>query len=123
MVAAILETPEVSGDFATYLCERTAGVPFAIEEMLMLLRGRGTIVRREGRWVRDQLERLSVPLAVSASVTERLGQLSVDTQGLAARCRGDVGSDRRRAAAGGGAACIRSVRRCPRLGSARRATG
>ncbi len=78
LVAQILEVEDVSREFASYLHERTAGLPFAIEELLHLLEDRRELVRREGRWLRRVLERLEVPPGVRDSVLERAGRLSPD---------------------------------------------
>jgi DNA-binding CsgD family transcriptional regulator/tetratricopeptide (TPR) repeat protein len=80
LVAAILDTPEVSAEFASYLHRRTSGLPFAVEECLRLLQERGGIVRRGGRWARQALERLEVPTAVRDSIRERLGRLDAVTR-------------------------------------------
>ena len=75
LVAAILDTTEVSAEFARYLHERTGGMPFAVEEYLRLLQERGGIVRRGGRWARQALERLEVPRALRESIRERRDRL------------------------------------------------
>jgi DNA-binding CsgD family transcriptional regulator/tetratricopeptide (TPR) repeat protein len=82
LVGAILQTDQVSDEFAQYLCERSAGLPFAVEEVLLLLRERAGLVRRSGLWVRRRLELLEVPGAVRDSILERLGQLSPEAQAV-----------------------------------------
>lgn len=76
LAAAILETDQISGEFAAYLRERTAGLPFAIEEVLALLRERRDLVREGGRWARKALDALHVPTAIRDPVLERVSRLS-----------------------------------------------
>ncbi|WP_433221357.1 helix-turn-helix transcriptional regulator [Microtetraspora malaysiensis] len=76
LAASILGTAHVSEDFALYLRERTSGLPFAIQELLALLRARGTLVRRGGGWARKTIDELDVPAGVRDSVLERVSRLS-----------------------------------------------
>jgi hypothetical protein len=82
LAAAILDAERVSEEFASYLCERTSGLPFAIEELLALLRARGTLVRRGGGWARRALDELDVPSSIRDSVLERAGRLSDDARSV-----------------------------------------
>jgi DNA-binding CsgD family transcriptional regulator len=75
LVATILQADDVSEEFADHLFERTAGLPFAVEEVLLLLEQRRDLIRRTGRWVRRDLERLGVPGALRDSILERLSRL------------------------------------------------
>ncbi len=75
LAASIMDLDRVSDEFAAYLRERTSGVPFAIEELLALLRARGTLVRRGGGWARRALDELDVPTKIRDSVLERVAQL------------------------------------------------
>jgi DNA-binding CsgD family transcriptional regulator len=83
LAAAILGTDRVSSEFAGYLHERTSGLPFAIEELLALLRSRGTLVPRGGGWARRELDALDVPTGIRDSVLERVSRLSDDARGIA----------------------------------------
>lgn len=78
LVSAILDTEDVSEEFAGSLHARTGGIPFAVEEVVGLLRERGeaALVNRPspGR----ALERLDVPPALRDSVIERIGALSCE---------------------------------------------
>ncbi|MEI7054193.1 LuxR C-terminal-related transcriptional regulator [Nocardioides sp. CCNWLW239] len=77
LAAAILGTDTVSSAFATYLAERSSGLPLAVEELLALMRARGTLVlREEGGWARRALDDLGVPSGIRDSVLERVGRLS-----------------------------------------------
>lgn len=75
LAAQILGIDDVSNEFATYLRERTGGVPLAIEELLALLRARGDVVRRDGRWSRRVLDHLDVPTGIRNHVLERVDRL------------------------------------------------
>jgi len=83
LVGAILGTDEVSLEFAAYLRERTAGLPFAIEEVVRLIQDRRDLIRRDGHWVRRAVDALQVPPAVRDSVLERLGRLGPDARTVA----------------------------------------
>lgn len=75
-VSAILETEEVSDQFAASVWERTAGLPFAVEELAALIREQhGRPVMGEGA-----LERLGVPLAVRQLIIERVRPLEPDAR-------------------------------------------
>lgn len=76
LAAAILGVDRVSGEFASYLCERTAGLPFAMEEVLALLRARGSLPRRGEQLTRQVLEALEVPSGIRDWVRERVSSLS-----------------------------------------------
>lgn len=78
MSRAILGADRVSLEFARYLRSRSAGIPFVIEEVLALLRERGTLVRVDGRWARKALDELRVPDGVRDPVLERVGRLTED---------------------------------------------
>lgn len=76
LAAAIMGVETVSAEFAAYLCERTSGLPFAIEELIALLRARGSLVqRRSGSWARRALAELDVPTRIRDSVLERVSHL------------------------------------------------
>ncbi|MGW4794068.1 helix-turn-helix transcriptional regulator [Nonomuraea sp. NPDC004297] len=75
LAAAILETEQVSTEFAEHLRSRASGLPLAVQELLALLRSRGTLIRWEGGWARRALDSLDVPAGVRASVQERVAHL------------------------------------------------
>lgn len=75
LAAAILGVDAVSDEFASYLHERTSGLPFAVEELVALLRQRGTLVHRRGGWARRALDELDVPTRIRDSVLERVARL------------------------------------------------
>jgi DNA-binding CsgD family transcriptional regulator len=76
LAAALLDAPAVSPEFAACLRERTSGVPFAIEELLALLRDREYVARRGDRWAHRALDAIQVPTAIAYSVRERAATLS-----------------------------------------------
>ncbi|MEV0429518.1 AAA family ATPase [Micromonospora sp. NPDC050495] len=84
LAAAIVGVDRVSAEFASYLCERASGLPFAIEELLALLRVKGTLVYRERGWARRALDQLDVPAGIRNQVLERIGHLSRDTRSVLA---------------------------------------
>jgi DNA-binding CsgD family transcriptional regulator len=83
LVAAILDTETVSSEFATYLWQRTSGLPLAIEEMLGLVRARGLMVRHGGRWERKTLDELEVPIGIREPTLERVSRLPERAKRLA----------------------------------------
>lgn len=83
LAAAILGTERVASDFAAHLCERGSGVPLAVEELLALLRARGTLTLHDGRWDRRSFDELAVPAGIRDPVLERFGGLSATARRLA----------------------------------------
>lgn len=84
LAAAILGTSRVSDEFAGYLCERASGLPFAVEELLALLRAQGTMIYRDGTWARRALDRLDVPVRIRDQVLARVSHLSADARAVLA---------------------------------------
>ncbi|GAA1740659.1 LuxR family transcriptional regulator [Isoptericola hypogeus] len=82
LAAAILGMERVTREFATYLAERSSGLPFAIEELLALMRARGTLVPRDSGWARRALDDLGVPHGIRDSVLERASRLSADARAV-----------------------------------------
>lgn len=80
LVRALLPTETVSEEFAAFVHERTAGLPFAVEELVRLLQDRAEAVRPGSRWVRRALDELHVPAAVRDTVLARLAQLPDDAR-------------------------------------------
>jgi DNA-binding CsgD family transcriptional regulator len=83
LAAAILGAEGVSEEFASYLHERTSGLPFVIEEVLALVRARGLVVQTSAGWTRRTLEHLEVPRGVRDSTLERVARLPTEAQHLA----------------------------------------
>jgi DNA-binding CsgD family transcriptional regulator len=80
LAGRILGLEGVSEEFADYLSTSTGGLPFAVEEVLQLLRDRSDLVRRSGVWVRRELAEVRIPRALGESILERLGRLSPPAQ-------------------------------------------
>lgn len=90
LIRAILETDEVAEEFAQFLHERTAGIPFAVEEVLRLLRDRDQLHLVEpGRTPRD-LHQVGVPPAIRQSIRERMEPFTGDAR-LITRAAGILG--------------------------------
>jgi DNA-binding CsgD family transcriptional regulator len=66
---------DCSREFAAFVHAHTAGVPYAVEEVLRLFAARRELVRRDGRWARHRLDMLQVPVAVGDAIVERIGRL------------------------------------------------
>ncbi|MER5423922.1 helix-turn-helix transcriptional regulator [Streptosporangium roseum] len=75
LAAAILQTQEVSAEFAEHLCARSSGLPLAVQELLAMLRTQGKLIRWKGGWARRALDELDVPAGVRAPVQERVGRM------------------------------------------------
>src|SRR5690606_26413135 len=75
LAAAILGVPQVPAEVAAHLRERTGGLPFAIEEVLALLRERGRVPDLLGAGGGRVVAVLGVPAAVRDHVRERVGRL------------------------------------------------
>lgn len=80
LVSSMLGDEPVSDAFATFLHERTDGVPLAVEESVRLLGARGDLIRRGGEWVRRKLDELQVPPTVRDAVLERVSRLGQPAQ-------------------------------------------
>ncbi|QYC40983.1 Spore germination protein GerE [Nonomuraea coxensis DSM 45129] len=85
MASAILGAEEVTAEFAEHLCARASGLPLAVQELMALLRVRGTLIRWKGGWARRALDELDVPSGVRASVQERVARLSSGAKEVAER--------------------------------------
>jgi DNA-binding CsgD family transcriptional regulator len=82
LVRKILDAQDVSDEFADHLLEDSGGLPFAVEEILRLLRDRDDVVRQRGMWVRREIEQIGVPLALRDAILERLRRLDPQAQRL-----------------------------------------
>jgi DNA-binding CsgD family transcriptional regulator/tetratricopeptide (TPR) repeat protein len=84
----MLDGERVSSAFATFLHQRTGGVPLAVEESVRLLGDRADLVRVErvgeagGEWVRRSLADLQVSPTIRDSVLERVQRLCRPAQDL-----------------------------------------
>ncbi|MEV6507735.1 AAA family ATPase [Streptomyces sp. NPDC051642] len=76
LMSSMLDGEHVSEAFASFLQERTDGVPLAIEESVRLLRDRADLVRRDGEWIRRTLADIAVPPTIRDAVAERVARLT-----------------------------------------------
>lgn len=75
LAAAILDEETVSADFAAKLHERTAGIPFVVEETLRALRTTAGAVHADGAAARRLLDNVEVPVLLRDAIAERLSEL------------------------------------------------
>ncbi len=77
LICAILDTDEVSAEMARHLHERTGGIPFALEEVVRMLRDRGQLddERRVGYG-----QQVDVPPAIRHSMSERMESFTADAR-------------------------------------------
>jgi DNA-binding CsgD family transcriptional regulator len=84
LTSAILDDAPVSVEFAAKLHERTAGIPFVIEETLRALRDPAGAVRTDGAAARRLLDSVEVPALLRDAMAERLTALPAAATRLAA---------------------------------------
>ncbi|MFE0028466.1 ATP-binding protein [Amycolatopsis sp. NPDC059021] len=75
LTGALLGTPAVSAEFAARLHERTAGLPFAVEETVHALRDPEGAVQADGAAARRLLDAVEVPSLLRDTIVERLTAL------------------------------------------------
>ena len=80
LVASMLGAEQISDEFVALLHERTAGLPLALEESVLLLTDRRDVFRRDGEWARRTVDRLQVPATVRDLVLERVARLAPEAQ-------------------------------------------
>lgn len=78
LIEGMLGGQAVSDELAGAVCQRTAGNPFAVEQLVGLLCDRGELVYRGGRWTLGPAGRMAIPPLVRDSVLERAGRLGPD---------------------------------------------
>ncbi|QFU93082.1 Putative HTH-type transcriptional regulator [Amycolatopsis sp. YIM 10] len=83
LTTAILGESEVSPDFAALLHERTAGIPFVVEETLRTLRGAEGAVYSDGATAKRLLDNAEVPALLREAMLERLSGLPIPARRLA----------------------------------------
>ncbi|PPK70462.1 AAA family ATPase [Actinokineospora auranticolor] len=83
LTAAILDEDSVSAEFAAKLHERTAGIPFVVEETLRALRNPAGAVHADGATARRLLDAVEVPVLLRDAMAERLAALPVTATRLA----------------------------------------
>lgn len=80
LAGTILVRGTVSEQLGRDLRQRTAGIPFALKELIALLRDRKRLVCCDGRWQCDELSSVGVPAAIERSVRRRLDLLGTDAR-------------------------------------------
>ena len=75
LTEAILGEETVSAEFAARLHERTAGIPFVVEETLRALRNPGGAVHADSATARRLLDAVAVPVLLRDAMAERLRAL------------------------------------------------
>ncbi|MGI9094749.1 MAG: AAA family ATPase [Thermoleophilaceae bacterium] len=80
LTCAILGRDGIPDELATYLHKRTAGIPFALEEVLRLLGDRGTLDFGDRGRTRAELDEVGVPPAVQESIRERMEPFTDDAR-------------------------------------------
>lgn len=83
MVEAILGDRAVSPGFAEVMWQRTAGIPFVVEEMIYALRDHGGALRTDGACARRLLDDLEVPALLREAMLERLHTLPPGARAVA----------------------------------------
>ena len=82
MIAAILQSSDVSPEFAAYVHERTSGLPLAVEEIVHLVRDRKDIIQSGDRWFRRALGDFDVPASIRDAVLERAHRLTRNARAI-----------------------------------------
>ena len=80
LTCAILGSEGISEDLARHLHERTAGIPFALEEVLGLLQDRGTLDLVDRGRTPAGLDEVGVPPVVRESIRERMEPFTDDAR-------------------------------------------
>jgi DNA-binding CsgD family transcriptional regulator/tetratricopeptide (TPR) repeat protein len=86
MVSSMLGGQAVSTTFATFLHQRTDGVPLAVEESVRLLSDRADLVRDNRGWRRRSAGELQVPPTVRDAVLERVQRLGAPAHRVLQAC-------------------------------------
>jgi tetratricopeptide (TPR) repeat protein len=80
LMSSILETDDVSTQLADYLFESSGGLPFALEELLRMLRDRPDLLNDRQLLFPSPLDDLGVPTALRDSILERLDRLDPEAR-------------------------------------------
>jgi DNA-binding CsgD family transcriptional regulator len=80
LASSMLDGEPVSEVFATFLHERTGGIPLAVEESVRLLGDRAGLVGRDRPWLRRHLVDIDLPPTVRDAVLDRAGRLAADAR-------------------------------------------
>ncbi|WP_233225910.1 ATP-binding protein [Amycolatopsis sp. CA-126428] len=93
LAAAVLGEPDISAAFAARLHERTAGIPFVVEEVLLVLRDPAGAVQDDAV-ARRMLDGAEVPVPLREAAAERMAALPLAARRIteAAAVLGEPGS-------------------------------
>lgn len=80
LTCALLDAASVSEDIAESLYDRSAGLPFALEEIIRLLLDRGQLTLTEDGEAVGDLEPVGVPTVIGHSIRERMEPFSADAR-------------------------------------------
>jgi DNA-binding CsgD family transcriptional regulator len=80
LVSSILDTDGVPSSVADYLFEGSGGLPFALEELVRMVRDRSDLLEARQLLPPTPLEELGVPHALRGSILERLDRLSPEAR-------------------------------------------
>jgi DNA-binding NarL/FixJ family response regulator len=78
LVRALLGDGSVPPELTAYLHDQTAGIPFAVEEMVGLLRDSGQLESVEQWQAATTMRRIGVPRVVQLSIRQRMAGFSAD---------------------------------------------
>ena len=76
LVSSMLAGEQVSEEFAAFVHRVTDGIPLAVEESIRLMGDRADLARRDGAWVRREIEDIDVPPTIRDAVMERFRRTS-----------------------------------------------
>jgi AAA ATPase domain len=82
LISSILQTEELAAPVADYLFEGSGGLPFALEELLRVLRDRSDLLNARQLLSPAPLEQLGVPGVLRDSILERLDRLAPEARRL-----------------------------------------
>lgn len=82
MTQAIVGTDDLADELAAAVHQRTAGLPFAVEELVRLVVDEGVLADGDGLTAAWALEALKAPPAVRDSVLERVAVLAPDARSV-----------------------------------------
>ena len=82
LVASILDSEDVSSSIADYLYEGSGGLPFALEELVRLVKDSPDLMNGHRLWAPAPLEEMSVSSVLRDSILDRLDRLSPDGRRL-----------------------------------------
>ncbi|WP_328470835.1 ATP-binding protein [Streptomyces sp. NBC_00448] len=82
LVSSMLAGEQVSEEFARFVHRGTDGIPLAVEESIRLMGDRADLARRDGAWVRREIEDIDVPPTIRDAVMERFRRTSAQARTL-----------------------------------------